>query len=54
MYFVKYSTLTFSVGLHAKINNPVPASQVRFQQFRVIERFCVEGRNNHSDRGALQ
>jgi len=41
-------------GLLAKIDNPFPASQVRFQQFRVIERFCVEGSNKRSDRGALQ
>ena len=32
-------------------NNPIPASQVRIQQFRVIERFCVEGSNKRSDRG---
>jgi len=30
--------VAFSVGLAAKIDNPFPASQVRFQQFRVIER----------------
>ena len=35
----------------SKIYNPVPTSQVRFQQFRVIERFCVEGSNKRSDRG---
>ena len=29
--FVKYLTVTFSVGLPAKIYNPVLASQVRFQ-----------------------
>jgi len=46
-------TLTFPVVLPAKIDNPVPASQVRFQQFRVIRRFCVEGSNKRSDRGAL-
>jgi len=32
----------FSVYLPAKINNPAPAIQARFQQFRVTERFCVE------------
>jgi len=53
MCFVYYSTVTFSVGLPAKIYNPVPASQVRFQQFRVIERFFVESSNKRSDRGAL-
>jgi len=31
--------------------NPVPASQVGFQQIRGIERFCVEGSNKRSDRG---
>jgi len=25
----------------------------RFQQYRVIERFCVEGSNKRSDRGTL-
>jgi len=29
MYFVKYLTVMFSVGLPAKINNPAPASQIR-------------------------
>jgi len=47
--FVKCLTVTFSVGLPAKINNAVPASQVRFQQFRVIERFCVQGRIQEGD-----
>jgi len=38
--------LTYSVGLPAKINYPVPASQqVRFPQLRVIEHFCVESSN---------
>jgi len=45
--------MTSAVGLLAKIDNPVPASQVRFQQFRVIERFCVQGSSKRSDRGAL-
>jgi len=53
MCCVKYLTMTFPVGLPAKMHNPVPASQVRFQQFSVIERFCVEGNNKRSDRGAL-
>jgi len=39
------------VGLPVALNNPVPASRVRFAQFRVIERFCVEGSNKRSDRG---
>jgi len=43
MCCVKYLTMTFPVDLPAKINNRVPANQVRFQQFRAIERFCVEG-----------
>jgi len=51
--FVKYLTKTFSVDLPAKINNPVPNIQVRFQQFRVTEHFWVEGTNKYSDRGAL-
>jgi len=50
--FTKYLIVTFSLGLSTKINNPVPAIQVRFQQFRVNERFCVEG-NKRSDRGAI-
>jgi len=45
--------MTFPIGLPAKIDNPVPTSQVCFQQFRVIERFCVEGSNKRSDRGEL-
>ena len=31
--------------------NPVPASQVGFQQLRAIERFCIEGSNKRSDHG---
>ena len=53
MCFVKYLTVTFSVGLPAKINNPVPASQVQFQQFLVIESISLEERNKRSDGGAL-
>ena len=49
----QYLTMAFPVALPAKIDNPVPASQVRFQQFRVIERFCVQGSSKRSDRGAL-
>jgi len=45
--------MTFPVGLPAKIDTPVPASEVQFQQFRVIGRLCVEGSNKRSDRGAL-
>jgi len=44
--------MTFPVGLPAKIDNPVPASQVQLQQFNVIESCCVE-RNKRVDRGAL-
>jgi len=40
----KCLTITFPVRFPAKIDNPVPASQVQFQQFRAIERYCVEGR----------
>jgi len=39
--------------LPAKIDNLIPASQARFQQFSAIERFCVEGSNKCSDRGTL-
>ena len=53
MSWIKYLPMTSPVGLPAKIDNPVPASQVRFQQLRAIERFCVEGNNKRSDRGAL-
>jgi len=53
MCCVNYLPMIFPVGLPAKIGNPVPASQVRFQQFRAIERFCVEGSTKRSDRGAL-
>jgi len=45
------SIVAIWVDLPVTVNNPVPASQVRFQQFRVIERFCVEGSNKRSDRG---
>jgi len=37
--------------LHVAVNNPVPASQVGFQQFCAIQHFCVEGSNKRSDRG---
>jgi len=53
MCFVKYLIVTFSVRLLAKINNPVPVSQVRFQEIFVTERFCVEGSNKRSGGGAL-
>jgi len=46
-------TVAISTNFSAKINNPVPATQVRFQQFPAIERFCVEGSNKRSDRGQL-
>jgi len=35
MCLVKYLTVMFSDGLSPKINNPVPASRVRIQQFLV-------------------
>jgi len=53
MCCVNHLTLTFPVGLPAKIDNPVPASQARFQQFRACERFCVEGSSKRNDHGAL-
>jgi len=43
--------MTYPVGLPAKIDNPVSASQVRFHEFRTIKHFCVEGSNKRSDRG---
>ena len=45
------SIVAISVGLPVAVNNPVPASQVGFQQFRAIQRFCVEGSNKRNDRG---
>jgi len=48
----KISNRDISVGLPAKIDDLVPASQVRLQQFRVHERFWVEGSNKRSDREA--
>ena len=48
-------TVAFWVGLPVEMSNSVPASQVvlRFQLFRVIDRFCVEGRNKRSDHEAF-
>ena len=43
--------MAISVGLPVAVNNPVPANQVGFQQFRAISRFCVEGSNKRSGRG---
>jgi len=45
------SIAAISVGLPVAVNNPVPASQVGFQQIRAIQHFCVEGSNKRSDRG---
>jgi len=45
------SIVAISVGLPVAVNNAIPASQVGFQQFRVIEHFCVEGSNKRSVRG---
>jgi len=45
------SIVAIAVGLSVAANNPVPASQVGFQQFHAIQRFCVEGSNKRSDRG---
>jgi len=42
--------VAISVGLPVAVNAPVPSSQVGFQQFRAIERFCVDGNNKRSDR----
>jgi len=43
--------VAISAGLPVAVNNPVPASQVGFQQFRAIQYFCVEGSNKRNDRG---
>jgi len=51
MGFGQDLNVKFSSGLPVEINNPVPARQARFPKFHVIERFCVEGNNKHSDRG---
>jgi len=53
MCCVKYLIVTFPIGSPAKIDNLVLASQVRFQPFHVIERFCIKGSNKRSDHGAL-
>jgi len=53
MCFVKYFNSGVFVWFAFGNNNPVPASQVRFHQLRVIERFCLEGNNKHSDRVTL-
>jgi len=45
--------MTFPVGWPAKFDDPVPASQVNFQQSLFLERFCVKGSNKRSDRGSL-
>jgi len=45
------SIVAISVGLPVAVNNPVPASQVGFQQFSAIQRICVEGSNKRSDGG---
>jgi len=49
MCCVKYLTVTFP----AKIDKPVPASQARFQQFRVTKRLCFESSNKRSDCGHI-
>jgi len=45
------SIVAISAGLPVAVNNPVPASQVGFQQIRGIWRFCVEDSNKRSDPG---
>jgi len=40
------SIVAISVGLPVAVNNPVPSSQVQFQQFRVIERFGSKAATN--------
>jgi len=50
MCFVKYLTVAFSVGLPAKINNLVTASQAQFQQFRVIKHLYVRRQKQEQQR----
>jgi len=45
--------MTFSVGSSTEIKNPYFGSHAWFPQFRVDERFCIEGSNKRSDRGEL-
>jgi len=45
-------TVAFSDDLPVEINN-ILASKKRYQQFRLIERFCVEGSKKRRDRGEL-
>jgi len=51
MCCVKYFNCGDFIRLPVAINDPVPASQVGFEQFRAILRICVEGSNKCSDRG---
>jgi len=46
--------VAFSVGLPAEINKSVRTSQVRLPQFRVTERFCVEGSYKRRSWGTLR
>jgi len=43
--------VAISVGFPVAVNDPVPASQVGFQRFRVIQHFSVEGSYKRSDHG---
>jgi len=52
MCFVKYFNCgDFGWFPCGSKNNPVPASQVGFQQIHEIEPFCVEGSKKRSGRG---
>jgi len=42
------SIVAISVGSPVAVNKAVSASQIGFQQFRAIERFCVEGSNKRN------
>jgi len=53
MCLVKYFTVTFMGRSPVTIKTPIPASQARFPQLRVSERFCLAGNNRHNDRRAL-
>jgi len=50
MCFVKNLTVTIVVVSPVENKNP-PASQARFLQFRVMERFRIDGSNKRSDDG---
>jgi len=50
--FGQYLTVTFWVSSSVEIKSC--SRKARFPQFRILERFCVEGSNKRNDRCALQ